>query len=170
MKTIFAMNSPTEEIRNFVKENRTGDALSRLLEMSKNDKQLYDGILILSAEFKALNREKFNGTIDNKEESLRLNNIHKRILIALEDFDSEGRLLPGNVAVSSGRSSKFLLKLGMSLLSFALSVAIILVIMGKHKSKDWLLPFMALYLIGLGGIIILGGWLLSVIFNALKGK
>lgn len=162
--------SPIEAIKKAVAENRTSDALSALLELSKSDKDLHDSILIFSGEFKELTSQRLKGTIDNSEATRRTAIVHDKILVALGAFDSQGRVLPGSLATSSGRSSRFLLKLGMSLLTFALAVAIILVILGKHKREDWLLPFMALYLIGLGGIIILGGWLLSVIFNALKDK
>ncbi|MBX2889839.1 MAG: hypothetical protein KF734_02815 [Saprospiraceae bacterium] len=91
------MNSPIEEIKKAVAENRTGDALSRLLELSQNNKQLHDAIHIVLAEFNDLTSQRLKGTIDNSEATRRLNVIHDKILVALGAFDSEGRVLPGSM-------------------------------------------------------------------------
>ena len=89
------MNSPIEEIKKAVAENRTGDALSRLLELTQSNKQLHDAIHIVLAEFNDLTSQRLKGTIDNSEATRRLNVIHDKILVALGAFDSQGKVLPG---------------------------------------------------------------------------
>jgi len=120
------MNSPIEEIKKAVAENRTSDALSRLLELSKSDKQLHDAILIFSGEFRDLTMQQLKGLIDNKEATQRLNVVHDKILRALGAFDSVGRVLPGiKIPVRKERQSLgggviFLvfLTIGLALLCF----------------------------------------------------
>ncbi|GAB4490592.1 MAG: hypothetical protein OHK0019_09680 [Saprospiraceae bacterium] len=76
------MNSPIEAIKQAVAENRTSDALSRLLELTQNNKQLHDAIHIVLAEFNDLTSQRLKGTIDNSEATRRLNIIHDKILVA----------------------------------------------------------------------------------------
>ena len=89
------MNTPIQEIKSFIAENRTSDALSRLLELSQSNKLIHDSILLVLAEFSELKAQQVRGTISNEEATLRQNKINARALVALESFDSRGKVLPG---------------------------------------------------------------------------
>lgn len=101
-------SSPTAEIKALVAENRTSDALSRLLELSESNKQVHDAILILSGEFSDLTSQQLKGTIDNTEATRRRNIVHDKILIALGAFDSRGRVVPGSGVVAKSSATKIL--------------------------------------------------------------
>jgi hypothetical protein len=60
------MTSPIAEIRAFVAENRTSDALARLLELSQSNKQIHDSILMVLAEFNDLNAQRLRGTVSSE--------------------------------------------------------------------------------------------------------
>jgi hypothetical protein len=120
------MNSPIEEIKKAVAENRTSDALSRLLELTQSNKQLHDAIHIVLAEFNDLTSQRLKGTLDNNEATRRLNVIHDKILVALGAFDSQGRVLPGSDLVKKtsaagmlGRITILLAGLGIVMLIIA---------------------------------------------------
>ncbi len=158
------------KIKNLVSESRTSDALALLLEASQPNKQVHDAIHIVLGEFNDLTSQRLRGTIDNSEATKRLNIIHDKILIAVNSFDSEGKPLPSSVVAGSGQTTKFLLKLGLLLFGIALlmiGAAFIL----NEKSKDAaMIVGIAGYYLVMGGLLVLGGWLLSLFVNALKGR
>ncbi|MBC7775239.1 MAG: hypothetical protein H7246_07360 [Phycisphaerae bacterium] len=93
------MSSIVSEIKDFLAHGRTSDALSRLLELSQSNKQIHDSILMVLAEFNDLNAARLRGTIHNEEATLRQNKINEKVLMALDSFDSQGRVLPGSVVM-----------------------------------------------------------------------
>jgi len=99
------MISPIQEIKSFVAENRTSDALSRLRELSQSNKQVHDAVHIVLAEFNDLTSQRLKGTIDNSEATRRLNIIHDKVLIALGAFDGQGRVLRGAILRNAKSSS-----------------------------------------------------------------
>lgn len=160
------MNSPIEAIKKAVAENRTSDALSALLELSQNDKPLYDSILIISGEFRDLTSQQLKGTIDNSEATRRLNVIHDKILVALGAFDSAGRVLPGSVV---GKKNSAAGILGKLTLLFGALFIIMMIIQINPFSKNRLidlsvLRFIPLYL----GLITFVGYVLALIVGSLK--
>lgn len=156
------------KIKKLVSESETSDALALLLELSKPNRQVHDAIHIVLGEFNELSSQRLRGTIDNGEATKRLNIIHDKILFALNSFDSEGKPLPSSVVAGSGRTTKFLLKLGLFLLVVALLMAGIAYVYQDNKEIVFLA--IAAYFIGTGGLIVLGVWLLALLVNALKGK
>lgn len=183
------MNSPIEAIKQAVAENRTGDALSRLLELTQNNKQLHDAIHIVLAEFNDLQNQRIRGIISNEEAARRLSAIYNKIFVALEGLENEikttpivtrppiqpsnppVRKSPEATSIITGHSSRLLLKVGSSLLIFALITgALLYERLYKSNDDDLLVYFIATYYIGVAGVVVLGGWLLSVVFNAIKGK
>lgn len=120
------MNSPIEAIKQAVAENRTSDALSRLLELTQSNKQLHDAIHIVLAEFNDLTSQRLKGTIDNSEATRRLNVIHDKILVALGAFDSQGRVLPGSMMGKKTSAAGLLGRITVYLWGGAALLAIIL--------------------------------------------
>lgn len=163
------MNNPIGEIKQAVAENRTSDAISRLLEMSKNDKDLHNSILIFSGEFKELTSQHLKGTIDNNEATRRTAVVHDKILVALGAFDSAGRVLPGSVVVRKNTSSNSLLK--ATLFLFALTPVTYLItnyiwrVAGRGDGIDLtMLTFIPLIF----GAITFVGFVIAIIVNASK--
>ena len=169
------------KIKNFVAESRTSDAIALLLEMSQSNKQLHESIHILLGEYNELTSQRLRGTIESSEVTRRFNTIHDRILIALDSFDSNGIPLPSSNYTYSGRTTKFLLKLGLIIVGIALGIVIIPLtifyifneslkgVFGED-GKGLLIFFIAAYYIGTGGLIVLGTWLISLFVNALKER
>jgi hypothetical protein len=159
------------KIKSLVAESQTSDALALLLELSKPNRQVHDAIHIVLGEFNELTSSRLRGTIDNGEATRRLNIIHDKILIALNSFDSKGVPLPSSVISGSGQTTKFLLKLGLSTLGVALVIGVIFFVLNqKEKGDSYIALMIAAYYIGSGGILVLGGWFLALVVNALKGK
>lgn len=159
------------EIKRLVSESKTSDALALLLELSKPNKQVHDAIHIVLGEFNELTSQRLRGIIDNSEATKRLNIIHDKILIALNSFDSQGKPLPNSVTSTSGRTTKFLLRLGLSLLGCALLlIGIYFLFNPDGRGDEFLIILLLAYYIGAGGLLSLGGWFLALVFNALKGK
>lgn len=157
-------------IKSLVAESRTSDALALLLELSQPNKQVHDAIHIVLGEFNELTSQRLRGTIDNSEATRRLNTIHDKILIALDSFDSQGKPLPGSTGSSSGRTTKFLLRLGITLLGVALTFAALSYLFKDETEETSVILVIAGYFIGIGSIFVLGAWLIALLFNALKGK
>jgi len=107
-KTIYFMSSIVSEIKDFLAHGRTSDALSRLLELSQSNKQIHDSILMVLAEFNDLNAARLRGTIHNDEATLRQNKINEKVLMALDSFDSQGRVLPGSILRKRGSVTRIL--------------------------------------------------------------
>lgn len=125
------MNSPIEEIKKAVAENRTGDALSRLLELTQSNKQLHDAIHIVLAEFNDLTSQRLKGTIDNSEATRRLNVVHDKILVALGAFDSQGKVLPGSVVGKKSSAVSVLGKLTLLLGGLSATTGMVELSLGK---------------------------------------
>jgi hypothetical protein len=165
------MDSPiASRIKNFVSEGRTSDALALLLEASLPNKQVHDAVHQVLGEFNDLTSNRLRGTIDDTEATLRLNIIHNKILIALNSFDSEGKPLPGNVVADLGPTGNILLRGG--LLLFVGSILLVLLglvlkIMSLNGASEVIVTGFCL---GLGGLFLLGCWLLSRLSNPLKGR
>jgi hypothetical protein len=159
------------KIKRLVSESQTSDALSLLLEISQSNKSLHNAVHIVLGEFNDLTLHRLRGTIDNSEATKRLNIIHDKIFIALSSFDSEGKPLPNNSIPSSGKTTKFLLKLGLTIFSISLILAAIYVALNpSFHGDDYLMLMASAYFVGLLGIIVLGCWLIAVLFNAMKGN
>ena len=158
------------KIKKLVSKSDTSDALALLLELSKPNRQVHDAIHIVLGEFNELSSQRLRGIIDNAEATKRLNIIHDKILFALNSFDNEGKPLPSSVVAGSGRTTKFLLKLGLSLFGIALlMVGVAFVLNDKSKNTALVIGISGYYL-AIGGLLVLGGWLLSIFVNALKGR
>ena len=99
------MTSPIAEIRAFIAENRTSDALARLLDMSQGNKQIHDSILMVLAEYNDLNAQRLRGTVSSEEAVLRHNKVNEKVLMALDAFDSQGKVLPGSVRPTTNEKS-----------------------------------------------------------------
>ena len=161
--------SPIQEIKSFVAENRTGDAMSRLLELSQNNKQLHDAIHIVLAEFNDLTSQRLKGTIDNSEATRRLNVIHDKILVALGAFDSAGRVLPGSVVVKKNISAAGML--GRITILFG-AIGCLLLFVAKQVGGEYGWTKNIYFEIG-GGLLFLGFWifiayLLAMVVSAFK--
>jgi hypothetical protein len=160
------------QVKELVAKNYTSDSLALLLEQSKSNKQIHDAIHIVLGEFNDLTAQQLKGTIDNIEATRRRNIIHDKILISLNSFDSQGKPLPSSVIAQSSRTTKFLLRLGSSILAIALLIALVAYITYlKTPNSDSVIVYgLVAYFIGIGGLIILGGWFLALFVNALKGR
>ncbi|MEZ4986709.1 MAG: hypothetical protein R2795_17010 [Saprospiraceae bacterium] len=163
------MESTTEnKIKKLVSESKTSDALALLLELSKPNKQVHDAIHIILGEFNELTSQRLRGTIDNSEATKRINIIHDKILIAINSFDSQGKPLPNSVISGSGKTTKFLLKLALFILGCAIILTVIAYVL--KEGNGFLFTMLAAYYVGAAGLIVLGGWFVVLLFNALKGK
>jgi hypothetical protein len=154
------MNSPIDEIKKAVAENRTSDALSRLLELSKSDKQLHDAILIFSGEFRDLTMQQLKGVIDNKEATQRLNGVHDKILRALGAFDSEGQPVRGSDMVGKKSSST-------DVLGYLAVIFVGLGIILFQGEKEFGFGLLGILLIYGGGIVFIG-FVIALVVNAFK--
>lgn len=167
-------SSPTAEIKALVAENRTSDALSRLLELSESNKQVHDAILILSGEFSDLTSQQLKGTIDNTEATRRRNIVHDKILIALGAFDSRGRVVPGsgvvaNKTTAAGMLGKITIYLWGGAVVYSIFVMIFDIVthftMGEGKAEELYNLAMAPVFLGLVTFI---GYVLAMVVSASK--
>ncbi|MCE7921838.1 MAG: hypothetical protein DYG98_02170 [Haliscomenobacteraceae bacterium CHB4] len=167
------MNSPIEAIKQAVAENRTSDALSRLLELTQSNKQLHDAIHIVLAEFNDLTSQRLKGMIDNSEATRRLNVIHDKILVAPGAFDSQGRVLPGSVTGKKTSAAGMLGKITIYLWGGAVDFTIIVMIfdivthftMGEGKAGElYELTIVPAFL----GFVTFIGYVLAMVVSASK--
>lgn len=144
------------DLKTLVAENRTGEALARLLELSQRDKPLHDSILIVSSEFKELNVQRLRGTVSNEEATLRQNKINEKVLMALESFDGAGRVLPGGVIPK--KTSPAAILLGITLFLFGMGG-----IMELVGFRDGAAPFLVF------GTFAFLAFLLALVISAFRG-
>ena len=174
------MNSPIEDIKRAVAENRTGDALSKLLELSKANQQLHNDLHQVFSDFNDLNSKVLRGTIDINEANRLRNIIHEKILFALNAFDSSGSVLPNrSTSVVGGQNLAFLRKwgfvaLGIAILFLTLGVLFLFVI-GNPDQRGFLDNTGRLFIylsfpFGIVSLIMLRFWLISIFAKALQGK
>ncbi len=156
------MNSPIEAIKRAVAENRASDALSRLLELSQNNKQLHYAIHIVLAEFNDLTSQRLKGTIDNSEATRRLNVIHDKILIALGAFDSAGRVLPGSPLVKRNLIANTLWRLMFAVLG--IGVVLYFVFKATDNREIEMLSYIILAI----GVWVFFAYLLAMVVSAFK--
>lgn len=158
------MTSPIAEIRAFIAENRTSDALARLLDMSQGNKQIHDSILMVLAEYNDLNAQRLRGTVSSEEAVLRHNKVNEKVLMALDAFDSQGKVLPGSVRPttneksSSGRGGVFVL----ALLTIGFAILLTLGTYARHDASQFIGML-------LGGISFIG-LIIALIVSASKSK
>lgn len=121
------MNTPIEDIRRAVAENRTGDALSKLLELSKANQQLHNDLHQVFGDFNDLNSKVLRGTIDINEANRLRNIIHEKILFAaLNAFDSSGKVVQKEVnKVVGGQNAASLKKWGFAFLGISLVLLVL---------------------------------------------
>lgn len=157
-------------LKKLISENRTSDALALLLEASQPNKSVHAAVQQVLGAFNDLTAQRLRGTIDETEAALRLNIIHNKMLIALSAFDSEGKPLPSSVLAGSGPNGKFLS--GAGLLLFLGSILLVLLgIVLKWMSLEWASEVLVAGLcLGLGGLFVLGLWLLALVLRPAKGK
>ena len=165
------MTSPIAEIRAFIAENRTSDALARLLDMSQGNKQIHDSILMVLAEYNDLNAQRLRGTVSSEEAVLRHNKVNEKVLMALDAFDSQGKVLPGSVGSRKKQSLRLLLIIGVCTtgLGFLLQAISLRIMFQKEMANvflliapmsEWLIP---------SGLAALGVWLIALFINAIRG-
>jgi hypothetical protein len=92
------------QIKDFISKNQTADALSVLLDATKDNQVVHDSVLLISSKFTELKVQRVRGTISN-EEAIRLQNqINENILDTLSLFDNNGKILPG-IAIKKKRTA-----------------------------------------------------------------
>ena len=159
-----------EEIKQLVSQNQTSEALSLLLDMSKENAQIYDAVLIVSGEFKNLAAQRVRGTIANDEVIRRTNIINDKILIALESFRDDGTPFPSRVASKKEKAKKLILQIGLGLVAGGILVMGVgnYIFYGLENRNAGNYTEIAGLFILIGGVISLAIWLLSVFVNSIK--
>ena len=151
---------PTQ-VKNLLNLHRTSDALSLLLNASQSNKQLQGAIQAVLGEFNELTSQKVSGYIAETEANLKLNSIHDKILMALNFFDGEGKLLPGSAVIVSGQRNRLLLRVGLMVIcgSFLLvPLGIALKLMSIEGASEVMI---AGWFLGMAGLFVLVLWLLG---------
>lgn len=164
------MQSFKEEIKELMRSGKTSDALTALLDSSKDNKMLHESINLVIAEHNALNNQKLRGTITDDEASRKSSIINDKILIALDSFNESGTILP-NVKVNKfGRSTKILLILGLSIFILGLIAFLIAYRFEAQigNTETGIVLIVGIYLIQ-GGLIVLAVWLVAFLWQAIKG-
>ena len=151
---------PTQ-VKNLLNLHRTSDALSLLLNASQSNKQVQGAIQAVLGEFNELTSQKVSGYIAETEANQKLNSIHDKILMALNFFDGEGKLLPGSAVIVSGQSNRLLLRVGLMVIcgSFLLvPLGIALKLMSIEGASEVMI---AGWFLGMAGLFVLVLWLLG---------
>ncbi|MCB0526276.1 MAG: hypothetical protein R3A50_07795 [Saprospiraceae bacterium] len=151
---------PTQ-VKNLLNLHRTSDALSLLLNASQSNKQLQGAIQAVLGEFNELTSQKVSGYIAETEANQKLNSIHDKILMALNFFDGEGKLLPGSAVIVSGQRNRLLLRVGLMVIcgSFLLvPLGIALKLMSIEGASEVMI---AGWFLGMAGLFVLVLWLLG---------
>ena len=104
------MNSPIQQVKDLIGENRTSEAIALLISLSKKDKEVSDVILLISSSHRELVKSNIKGTIDSDKSSLLQRQINDRILESLNFFDSQGNILPRKVFNKKNTSKALLVK------------------------------------------------------------
>ena len=156
------MNTPIPtQVKNLLNLHRTSDALSLLLNASQSNKQLQGAIQAVLGEFNELTSQKVSGYIAETEANQKLNSIHDKILMALNFFDGEGKLLPGSAVIVSGQRNRLLLRVGLMVIcgSFLLvPLGIALKLMSIEGASEVMI---AGWFLGMAGLFVLVLWLLG---------
>ena len=163
-KIIDLISSIAAEIKDFLTQGRTSDALSRLLELSQANKQIHDSILMVLAEFNDLNAARLRGTITNEEATLRQNKINEKVLMALDSFDGQGRVLPGSMVGKKISATKLLGKLTLVLWGGYLTVYFIV----QLNQNTWILDTLVLKVLFDCCFFTFIAYLLAIVVSAFK--
>ncbi len=162
------MQNFKEIIKSLVKKNKTGDALQILLEKSITNKPLNEAVHIVIAEYNELISQKLKGTIDSKESNQKNNIINEKIFIALDSFNENGKPLPGRNVQKKSKTPKLLLKIGGILFLAGIIIGGSgFAVVNKNENLGLIILIISYY-ITVGGLLILGIWIIVLFFRAIK--
>jgi len=83
--------SNMEDIREYIANNQLGKALEMLKELVKDDRELLNNVILLTARYKQLERETLSGIISKADENLQRNKITHSLLSYIDIAEKEIR-------------------------------------------------------------------------------
>lgn len=160
------------QVKRYISENKTSDAISLLLEAAKENKKLSHALQVVLSEYNDLVSKKIKGTLTSEQETLRLNNIHDRILLCLSVFDKNGDLLPTAKVPKINKAKTVLLRLGLTLFLIGAILVISMIWLeeeGLLRTFNWMiiLGFIG-YFTAIGGLVSLGGWFIVTVIDGIQ--
>ncbi len=164
------MEDIRSKVKSHISNNETNKAIAVLLSGSQNNKVINNSLQIVLGEYNDLVSQRLKGVVSNSEVTMKTNSIHDRLLIALESFDDNGNILPTAKIEPNDRTGK-LFKYGLLLSIIGGATVVVSLANEKEVNDDWIYVIAFLgYFICMGGLILLGGWFVSFVFKAIRGK
>ena len=139
----------------------TSDALSTLLEASKQNKDIHDSISMIIFDFNDLTNQIIRGTISNDEATVRKNKINNRILSATELFTTDGKVLP-KIILNKRNSSRNIIRILSIFIVFFAFLAFL-------ATKSYEYHYMDMIFFGISGWSFIA-LLVVLVLNSLKSK
>lgn len=164
------MENIEKEVKAYISKNQTNKAISILLDASEENKVVNNAIQIILGEYNELVSQRLKGILSDQDVTRKTNSIHDRLLIALESFDENGKVLP-TAKVENGQTTQKLFRFGLTLTILGALLVIITLAAERQVEGDWIYVIGLLgYFICIGGVILLGGWFVAFVFRAVKGR
>lgn len=83
-----------QEIKTLISQNKTGQALKKLLDITPEDREFHQEILLLSARFERYNQEKRQGTAAQQDQYQELSRINSALLEIADQLEKSGAKAP----------------------------------------------------------------------------
>jgi Effector-associated domain 11 len=89
-------------LRHLLADGKTKQAIEQALQLATGDKDWHNRILLISARFKAYEKQKLGGLEDASLLGIELNKINEALLAAMEELPEDATIAAGTSNVSTG--------------------------------------------------------------------